>query len=202
MPIDTSFPPIPVLAERASSSLTLPAFTRTIQHLNVHRPVNLLVLSTAVSGSNRAGPYNPSCGHSNRSALLNKLEDEFAISCEAVPRKFWTREAGFGFIQDLCVPGEIRTSTLMSIGDRSAQWMNWLSLQNSPQHCRHHAVCSTAAVFHWIQNEQGIVFPRHSLQIRFAASTGVMFIDSESASNLELVANRLSRRPKDSLFGG
>lgn len=76
---------------------------------------------------------------------------------------------------------------------------------------RYYALCATAAAFTWLK-EGGVSFGPGTLQIRYTTlkgkpngwqnlNTDTLFVDAETAANLELTVNSLSHTAANSLFG-
>lgn len=79
--------------------------------------------------------------------------------------------AGFEFLTQLAVHDDERLSTLNVC---KSKW---------------YALSAAAALFKWLDSAQSLSFPPNSLRIRYAPLDGTCLIDTESARNLELVAN-------------
>ncbi|BGP16624.1 MutS protein msh4 [Rhodosporidiobolus nylandii] len=66
---------------------------------------------------------------------------------------------------------------------------------------KYYALSAACALFKYLEREHGVVFPPKSLLIRYAPLEGTCLIDTESARNLELVANLLNKNSKQHLLG-
>ncbi|WWC62126.1 uncharacterized protein I303_104717 [Kwoniella dejecticola CBS 10117] len=149
------------------------AFHKTIHHLSLHPPCSILTV-------NNKPPSGINSGSGNR--LVERLQEIFELPCEGLPRDYWERDHGYDYISSLSVRGEIRSSTLMAISDK------------------YFALCATSALFKHLE-DQNLRYHRESLQIRYATSEGTMFIDTETAKNLELVSNSLTHKSNGTLLG-
>lgn len=78
---------------------------------------------------------------------------------------------------------------------------------------RYYALCAAAALFHWARSKQRMDYNDGSVSIQYETirgtctwevpvtlTLGQMFIDSDSARNLELVQNNLSMKTTNTLY--
>jgi DNA mismatch repair protein MSH4 len=66
---------------------------------------------------------------------------------------------------------------------------------------KYFALAALSALFRYVQESQGIVFPNHSIKFQFTNIDGTMFIDSSTAMQLELIFNAQDHGSKDCLLG-
>ncbi|KAK6909930.1 hypothetical protein I203_103956 [Kwoniella mangroviensis CBS 8507] len=151
-----------------------PFFQKTLQHLTLHPPCTVLV----PENRNQAGENIPS-----GTQLIEEVEDSFELECVTLPREYWNREKGHDDILRLAVRNEVQTSTLMAAEEK------------------YYALCAISALFKFLEVRQGLKYPKEALKIRYASSEGTMFIDTDTAKNLELVKNTLTNTTKDTLYG-
>lgn len=61
--------------------------------------------------------------------------------------------------------------------------------------CRnqYYSLSAAGALFHWLEQAQGLAFAPRTLRIEYEAPEGTCLIDADSAANLELVSNVRSR---------
>ncbi|WVQ67511.1 uncharacterized protein L199_005711 [Kwoniella botswanensis] len=151
-----------------------PFFQKTLQHLTLHPPCTVLV----PENRNQAGENIPS-----GTQLIEEVEDSFELECVTLPREYWNREKGYDDILRLAVRDEVQTSTLMATEEK------------------YYALCAISALFKFLEVRQGLKYPKEALKIRYASSEGTMFMDTDTAKNLELVKNTLTNTTKDTLYG-
>ncbi|RSH87218.1 MutS protein msh4 [Saitozyma podzolica] len=155
-------------------------FHRTIHHLTNYAPERILVPETLLMSA--IHDLKERKGRTGGD-LVQVLEDEFGVHCEPVIRALWKREAGLEFIQTLGAEDPLKASTVMQAADK------------------YYSLCATAALLKWVQTKRGIIFTPNSLRISYTTLEGVMFIDPETARNLELVANSATHKSTNTLFG-
>jgi DNA mismatch repair protein MSH4 len=66
---------------------------------------------------------------------------------------------------------------------------------------KYYSLAALSALFRYVQEGQGIVFTNHSIKFKFTNIDGTMFIDSSTASHLELVYNSQDHRSDECLLG-
>lgn len=66
---------------------------------------------------------------------------------------------------------------------------------------RYYALSALAAALHYIEREQGFAFMAGSLRVSYVALEGTLFIDVDSARNLELVKNNITHKTYNTLYG-
>ena len=75
--------------------MSCPAYTKTMHHLNLHQPVVILVIDTALTSSARdMGTCQAGYRNQQSNKLVAKVEAEVDTVCEGVPRCFWNRDEG------------------------------------------------------------------------------------------------------------
>ncbi|WVW84076.1 hypothetical protein I302_106105 [Kwoniella bestiolae CBS 10118] len=151
-----------------------PFFQRTLQHLTLYPPCTVLVFDTG----NQAGE-----GTNIATKLIEVVEESFELECKPLSRDFWNQDLGTDYIMRLGVHDEVKTSTLMAAADK------------------YYALCATSALFRFLEVRKGLIYPREGLMIRYISSEGTMFIDAETAKNLELTTNALTHSTRDTLYG-
>lgn len=138
--------------------------------------------------------------------LVDKLQQEFHLRCHVLPRTQWNPElgtrdqsgsliSGLQGIKRLCLEDSMKAAVLVAVADRPL------------------ALSASAALLHWVSTEADASFRDMSLRIQYktikgaleyllssAITPGHMFIDSESARNLELVRNNLTMKPTNTLY--
>ncbi|GFZ43792.1 hypothetical protein JCM24511_01512 [Saitozyma sp. JCM 24511] len=154
-------------------------FHRTVHHLTSYAPETILVPETLLM--NAMHNLKEGKGGTSRD-LVQVLEDEFGVHCEPLVRALWKREAGLEFIQTLGAEDPLKASTVMQAADK------------------YYALCASAALLKWVQTRRNIIFTPNSLRISYTTLEGVMFIDPETARNLELVANSSTHKSTNTLF--
>ncbi|WWC89183.1 uncharacterized protein L201_004101 [Kwoniella dendrophila CBS 6074] len=152
-----------------------PFFHKTLQHLTLHPPCTVLVPDS--SNNHNADVENPGTN------LTQEVEEYLELKCDLLSREWWNSESGTTYILDLSLPDEVRASTLMASADK------------------YYALCATSALFKFLENRQGVFYDKETLQIRYTTSEGTMFIDTETAKNLELVKNILTHKTSNTLYG-
>ncbi|ORY84089.1 muts domain V-domain-containing protein, partial [Leucosporidium creatinivorum] len=155
-------------------------------HLCTTRPPSLiLVPQTSLTGS--------SSNSKRRGAIntLNELEgDAFeGVAVTGVLRKYWEEQVrsilvlGFEFIAQLTLQDDKRTGTILSIKPK------------------YYALAAASALFKYLETSYSLIFPPRSLRIEYAPLDGTCMIDTETVKNLEVVANLLNPKSKQSLLG-
>lgn len=66
-------------------------YARTIQHLHIHFPSDILVADNNSSGTNSA--YHVK-SESNNNKLVDAIEKEFGLKCSYLSRSIWNPENG------------------------------------------------------------------------------------------------------------
>ncbi|KAK8864532.1 hypothetical protein IAR55_001782 [Kwoniella newhampshirensis] len=66
---------------------------------------------------------------------------------------------------------------------------------------KQYALCAASAVIAWLHMYKNITFQNGSLNVQYAPSEGIMYIDPDTASNLELVRNKITGKTDNTLFG-
>nr|XP_031863403.1 uncharacterized protein CI109_001278 [Kwoniella shandongensis]KAA5530475.1 hypothetical protein CI109_001278 [Kwoniella shandongensis] len=160
-----------------------PSYSKTLHHLHLHPPQMLLVPEGELWPKAAYGAYRGRGGRKEASALVTKLEEELEQECVGVERALWNPEQGLEFLKQLGINDDTKASTLMAVQSKQ------------------YALCATSAVLSWLHTNKDTVFQHASLNIRFAPSEGIMFIDVDTAKNLELVTNNLTGRSNNTLFG-
>ncbi|KIR80910.1 DNA mismatch repair protein MSH4 [Cryptococcus gattii E566] len=158
------------------------SFDKTVQHLYSHLPNTIIVPDTML----QSGPAEVRHGNQRdmnvKEHLMNRLEDEYEIECIGVDRSHWNRETGRDFVEDLAVDDERKASTLMAIENKF------------------YALCALSALFKYLQTWRNIEFPERSLRMKYMVAEGIMFIDIQTAKNLELVRNNLTNKATHTLY--
>lgn len=70
--------------------LTPQAYSNTLHYLLLHPPSSVIVTDTQVSNSRSASAF----ARKERPQLIERIEDEYDLSCDAVARVHWNAEAG------------------------------------------------------------------------------------------------------------
>ncbi|KAK1924352.1 DNA mismatch repair protein MutS [Papiliotrema laurentii] len=152
-----------------------PSFARTLQHLYLYPPLAVLLPDTGHSSSqNTAG--------SAEHLLAKVLENTFSVQIHWVRREYWNDECGLKYLKTLAVENDHRVAMIASVADR------------------HSALSAAGALFEWLKIND-LTFATHSVPIFCAATSGTMFVDAQTAMDLELVSNHLTRKTADTLFG-
>nr|KIR46212.1 DNA mismatch repair protein MSH4 [Cryptococcus bacillisporus CA1280] len=158
------------------------SFDKTVQQLYSHPPNTIIVPDTML----QIGPAEVRHGNQRdmnvKEHLMNRLEDEYEIECIGVDRSHWNRETGRDFVEDLAVDDERKASTLMAIENKF------------------YALCALSALFKYLQTWRNIEFPERSLRMKYMVAEGIMFIDIQTAKNLELVRNNLTNKATHTLY--
>ncbi|KAL0255469.1 hypothetical protein I308_100273 [Cryptococcus tetragattii IND107] len=158
------------------------SFDKTVQHLYSHPPNTIIVPDTML----QSGPAEVRRGNQRdmnvKEHLMNRLEDEYEIECIGVDRSHWNRETGRDFVEDLAIDDERKASTLMAIENKF------------------YALCALCALFKYLQTWRNIEFPERSLRMKYMVAEGIMFIDIQTAKNLELVRNNLTNNATHTLY--
>ncbi|KAH8088295.1 muts domain V-domain-containing protein [Filobasidium floriforme] len=164
-------------------------FPRTLHHLFLHPPVTVLVPDNALASSLTSRPGARNYRSSNVAAkdepslLVQCIEAKTGIQCQAVPRAHWNRDEGFTKIQEYIVDDTQKAGVFMTV------------------HSKYFAVSAASALYHHLSTVQGIGFAPGSQKIIYQAAEGTMFIDPDTAKNLELVCNAISPTSKSNLLG-
>ncbi|GJN90862.1 hypothetical protein Rhopal_003876-T1 [Rhodotorula paludigena] len=155
-------------------------FVKTIHLARNKPPKAILVAQSALSkpppGNAHEDEGVSGAASSEAAMLVRGLEAEFATTpVVGVLRKYWNEQ--------LIVHDDERVGTLTTCRNK------W------------YALSASSALFKWLETAQSLVFPPKSLRIRYTPVEGTCLIDSESAKNLELVANLLNKNSKQHLLG-
>ncbi|CAK9781114.1 unnamed protein product [Cutaneotrichosporon oleaginosum] len=162
------------LTQVADTSL----YARTIQHLHLHYPSDVLVAET----SHSAGYGNVYAKAESSSKLVDAIQKEIGIKCSYLQRSVWNAEMGYEAVKRYCVEDPYKTPFMMVLSDR------------------YYAQCAAAALLHWLATSHSMSFNCASLKIEYETVRGQMFIDAESVRNLEIVQNNLSKKTPNTLF--
>ncbi|GAA5999909.1 hypothetical protein JCM10207_005967 [Rhodosporidiobolus poonsookiae] len=123
-------------------------------------------------------------GNSEAGLLVRSLKDAFpGVPLVGVLRKYWNEQAGFEFLTQLIVHDAERTGVLTACRSK------------------YYSLSASCALFKYLDTSHSMVFPPKTLKIRYAPLEGTCLIDTESAKNLELVANLLNKNSKQHLLG-
>ncbi|KAG9045604.1 MutS protein msh4 [Tulasnella sp. UAMH 9824] len=161
-------------------------YVKTIHHIHLHYPSVIIVPDTfnagGVSSSSATASSNPK---KQPSLLLRCLQEEFEddVAFETVGRKYFNDSAGMDFVTQLALNDDERAGTLLALGNK------------------YYALSAASALFKYADSRLNVVFASQSLRIRYRGVEGTMMIDTDTAVNLELVGNRLSKKSSHSLFG-
>ncbi|GAA5897919.1 hypothetical protein JCM8208_003192 [Rhodotorula glutinis] len=163
-----------------------PTWARTLHHCRNARPKAIILPQSAFSTTRTLDPDTDDADNTTAatSAQAAMLVDGLKLDCPDVPlvavlRKYWNEQ----FLTQLAVHDDERLSTLNVC---KSKW---------------YALSAAAALFKWLDSAQSLSFPPNSLRIRYAPLDGTCLIDTESARNLELVANVLNKNSKQHLLG-
>ncbi|GHJ88673.1 hypothetical protein NliqN6_5075 [Naganishia liquefaciens] len=156
-------------------------FPKTIHHLNLHPPGIILVPDTAISFGSHNNKVNPD--HSSSSVLVQCLESKFEIPCEGLAREFWSDTQGYQHLKTYIADDDGKQAGIL------------VAMQD-----KYYGTAALGALFSYL-HENGESFAPHSLPIEYKALEGTMFIDLDTATNLELIKSNLDNKPKNSLFG-
>ncbi|GAA5871540.1 hypothetical protein JCM8547_001367 [Rhodosporidiobolus lusitaniae] len=121
---------------------------------------------------------------SEAALLVKSLQEAFpGTPVAGVIRKYWNEQAGFEFLAQFLIHDADSTSVLTA--------------------CKSHyyALSAACALFKYLETAHGVTFTKKSLKIRYAPLEGTCAIDRDSARDLELVANLLSKSSKQHLLG-
>ncbi|KAG9014981.1 MutS protein msh4 [Tulasnella sp. JGI-2019a] len=152
-------------------------YVKTIVHIRLHSPSVIFVPDTFMSSDSATASRRPS-------PLLECLQEEFeGVPFEQVPRKYWNDSAGLDFVTQLIVNDEERPGTLLALANK------------------YYALSAASALFKYVDTKLNCIIATQSLRIRYRGVEGTMMIDTDTGTNLELVANRANRRSRHSLFG-
>ncbi|KAG8983799.1 MutS protein msh4, partial [Tulasnella sp. 427] len=154
-------------------------YVKTIHHVHLHPPSVIIFPDTFVNSSKQH--QRPQ----QESMLLQCLREEFddVAALETVGRKYFNDSAGMDFMNQLIVDEEERAGTLLALGNK------------------YYSLSAASALFKYVDAKLNVVFASQSLRIRYRGVEGTMMIDTDTAVNLELVGNRLSKKSSHSLFG-
>ncbi|KAG8977624.1 MutS protein msh4 [Tulasnella sp. 425] len=173
-------------------------YVKTIHHIHLHYPAVIIIPDTFNAGSSSLsaaapGSSNPKKKQHQPSLLLQCLQEEFEdVAFETVGRKYFNDSAGKDFVTQLVVNDDERAGTLLALGNK-------LSLKGLG--FRYYALSAASALFKYTESRLNVIFATQSLRIKYRGVEGTMMIDTDTAVNLELVGNRLSKRSSHSLFG-
>ncbi|KAI0089898.1 muts domain V-domain-containing protein [Irpex rosettiformis] len=161
----------------------VPTYVKTLHQMHLHYPSLILVPDTFLSLSDASllsGGKRPN----TTSVLVQSILEEFdSAPVEPVMRKYWSDNAGLEFVNHLCVEDDERAATLVALSNK------------------YYALSAACALFKHAEAKLNLRFSASSLRIRYVQVEGTMMIDPETARNLELVSNVMSRRSSHSLFG-
>ncbi|BEJ08854.1 hypothetical protein CcaverHIS641_0509480 [Cutaneotrichosporon cavernicola] len=155
-----------------------PVYARTIQHLHLHFPSDVLIADSSPGG----GFHTPYIKTEPSNKLANAVQKEMGIKSSYLPRSVWNAEMGHELVKRYCVEDPYKTPFIMVLSDR------------------YYAQCAVAALFHWLHVNNGMAFNNASLKIEYETVRGQMFIDTESARILEIVQNNLSMKTSNTLL--
>ncbi|KIO30888.1 hypothetical protein M407DRAFT_221987 [Tulasnella calospora MUT 4182] len=167
-------------------------YVKTIHHIHLHYPSVIIIPDTFNAGNNSSSTAGPSAAgfgatksKKQPSLLLQCLQEEFEddVAFETVGRKYFNDSAGMDFVTQLALNDDERAGTLLALGNK------------------YYALSAASALFKYADSRLNVVFASQSLRIRYRAVEGTMMIDTDTARNLELVGNRLSKKSRHSLFG-
>ncbi|UOH84658.1 hypothetical protein LQV05_001466 [Cryptococcus neoformans] len=158
------------------------SFDKTVQHLYSHPPNTIIVPDAMLQNGPAEARYGNQGDINVKEHLMSRLEDEYEIECIGVDRSHWNREIGRDFLEDLAVDDELKASTLMAIENKF------------------YALCALSGLFRYLQVWRNIEFPERSLRMKYVVCEGTMFIDIETAKNLELVRNNLTNKATHTLY--
>ncbi|KAH7103198.1 muts domain V-domain-containing protein [Auriculariales sp. MPI-PUGE-AT-0066] len=148
-------------------------YVKTLHHLDLYTPQMILMPDTAFSSQ-----------HGQDSLLLRLLQDEFShVPIEPVARRYWNDAAGHDFINQLCADDEDRAAILVAVATKF------------------YALSATSALFKFTEIKLNCCYASHSLRFEYVSPDGTMLIDTETARNLELVANMTWKKSSHSLYG-
>ncbi|BEJ16329.1 hypothetical protein CspHIS471_0509340 [Cutaneotrichosporon sp. HIS471] len=162
------------LTQLADSSV----YARSMQHLHLHFPSDVLIADSSPSG----GFHSPYVKTEPSNKLANAVQKEMGIKSSYLPCSVWNAEMGYELVKRYCVEDPYKTPFIMVLSDR------------------YYALCAVAALFHWLHVNNGMSFNNASLKIEYETVRGQMFIDTESARNLEIVQNNLSMKTSNTLL--
>ncbi|KIM21051.1 hypothetical protein M408DRAFT_81053 [Serendipita vermifera MAFF 305830] len=153
-------------------------YVKTLLHLSLHPPAIIIAPDT----------FFPSLkGTKAKSILLEHIREELPdVPLVSYPRKFWNNQTirllGLHFVSELSTDDNERAGLLLTIHDRF------------------YALQAVSAVFKYIEEQDNIIYPPHTLVIKYRPIEGSMLIDTETARNLELLEG-VSKQKTHSLFG-
>ncbi|EJD04505.1 uncharacterized protein FOMMEDRAFT_83663 [Fomitiporia mediterranea MF3/22] len=162
-------------------------YVKTLHHLHLHYPTTVLVPDTFLTNVDSSTTLSSARARQSTSSppvLVQCIQEEFpGASIEPVLRKYWNEEYGLQFINQLCADNEDRAATLLAASSK------------------YYALSAACALFKYAEMRLNTRYSAHSLRIRYTPVEGTMLIDNDSAKNLELAGNMLSRKSPHSLFG-
>ncbi|GMK55258.1 hypothetical protein CspeluHIS016_0203140 [Cutaneotrichosporon spelunceum] len=152
-------------------------YARTLQHLHLHFPSEVFVADNSRSSGSHHSYYKTEWPNK----LVETIQKETGIKSSYLPRSVWNAEMGYELVKRYCVEDPYKTPFTMILSDR------------------YYAQCAVAALFHWLHVNNDMMFNNASLKIEYETVRGQMFIDTESARNLEIVQNNLSLKTANTL---
>ncbi|KZS90242.1 hypothetical protein SISNIDRAFT_551573 [Sistotremastrum niveocremeum HHB9708] len=153
-------------------------YFKTLHYIQLHYPSVVVMPDTSVPGERL------SFKKQTPSLLLQYIENEFPnVTIEPLSRKFWNESAGLEFVNQLCVDDKDRAGTLVAVSNK------------------YYALSAACGLFKYAENKLNTRYSFRSLKIKYAPVDGTMLIDSETARNLELVANITHRKSTHTLLG-
>ncbi|KAL7415766.1 muts domain V-domain-containing protein [Mrakia frigida] len=166
------------------------SFVRTFHHLSLHPPTLILVTDTALPTPDQPGAHRNrlsgiASGRPVQPTLLvqSLMEGWQDVECVPISRKYWNDEAGEGFLKQLMIDDEDRAAVLVAAESKYL------------------ALCATSALFKYLETTMTLTFAPGTLKIQWDALEGTMYIDPDTARNLELVTNKSNAKSQMSLFG-
>ncbi|KAG8914771.1 MutS protein msh4 [Tulasnella sp. 408] len=151
-------------------------YIKTIHHIHLHHPSVIIVPNTFNAGGTSSSSAAVSSNAKKQpSLLLRCLQEEFEddVAFETVGRKYFNDSAGMDFVVQLALNDDERAGKFLALGNK-------LSLSPS---------ISSPSLVEVILADCDYL------------GEGTMTIDADTAVNLELVGNRLSKKSSHSLFG-
>ncbi|GAA6003628.1 MutS family protein MSH4 [Rhodotorula paludigena] len=183
-------------------------FVKTI-HLARNKPPNAILVSQSALSKPPTGNAHDDEGVSGAASseaamLVRGLEAEFPTTpVVGVLRKYWNEQAGSHCFSLMLLAGLLTLARVAGY-----EFLSQLTVHDDERvatltTCRNkwYALSASSALFKWLETAQSLVFPPKSLRIRYTPVEGTCLIDSESAKNLELVANLLNKNSKQHLLG-
>ncbi|RSH83103.1 MutS protein msh4 [Apiotrichum porosum] len=151
------------------------SFNKTLYYLSLYRPKTVLVTDTQVTRVSMGA-------RKTDSKMVEKIEKEFQLKCEAVARSHWSADNGLDLIKQFGIEDDTKASVLMVAADR------------------YYALCAASALLTYACVQHGANLSDNSVIIKYETMRGHMFIDPESARNLELVQNNITMKNTNTLF--